>query len=63
MWEKFLRSSHTDADKYEAWAFGGAPDELADLVLAGQKTACKKQDCLFVKTCRFCVKNLKFAFR
>ena len=39
MWEKFLRSSHADAGDYEAWAFGGAPDELAELVLTGQKTA------------------------
>lgn len=38
MWERYCKKSGVHAD-YEAWAFGGAPDELAELVLNGIKTA------------------------
>lgn len=38
MWERYCEKSGVRAD-YEAWAFGGAPDELAELVLNGIKTA------------------------
>lgn len=38
MWERYCEKSVVHAD-YEAWAFGGAPDELAELVLNGIKTA------------------------
>lgn len=37
MWDRFLAETGTAAAEYEAWAFGGAPDELAALVLAGEK--------------------------
>ena len=38
LWDLF---THADGPvvPFEAWAFGGAPDELAALVLAGRKTA------------------------
>ncbi len=40
LWEEFCRATGTDeACEYEAWAFGDAPDKLADLVLRGIKTA------------------------
>lgn len=40
LWEQFCRETGTDIDTpHEAWAFGGAPDQLADLVLKGIKTA------------------------
>ena len=39
MWEKFKIEKIVNIDKYDAWAFGGAPDELADLVVSGTKTA------------------------
>lgn len=38
MWKCYCEKSGTHAD-YEAWAFGGAPDALAELVLNGIKTA------------------------
>lgn len=38
MWERYCEKTGVHAD-YEAWAFGGAPDELAELVLNGIKTA------------------------
>ena len=38
MWERYCEKSGVHAD-YEAWAFGGAPDELAELVQNGIKTA------------------------
>lgn len=40
MWLRFCQKENIDPDTpYEAWAFGSAPDELADLVLRGMKTA------------------------
>lgn len=40
LWEQFCRETGTDIDTpHEAWAFGGEPDQLADLVLKGIKTA------------------------
>lgn len=40
LWKKFCAEKDIPADTpYEAWAFGGAPDELAELVLRGIKTA------------------------
>ena len=38
MWERYCEKSGVQAD-YEDWAFGGAPDALAELVLNGIKTA------------------------
>ena len=37
MWKLFSEDKQIDAE-YEAWAFGDAPDELARLVLEGEKT-------------------------
>ena len=37
-WERFCEKSGIKAD-YDDWAFGGAPDALAELVLNGIKTA------------------------
>lgn len=38
-WQAFCKESGTDVHThYEAWAFGGAPDKLAELVLRGIKT-------------------------
>lgn len=40
MWRAFCACSGVpESTGYEAWAFGGAPDQLAKLVLAGIKTA------------------------
>ncbi len=39
MWESFITQENIINETYEAWAFGGAPDELAELVAAGKKTA------------------------
>lgn len=39
MWNKFKDISGIDHDEYEAWAFGMDADELAGLVLKGEKTA------------------------
>lgn len=39
LWARFTAAHHIEQDSYEAWAFGGDPDELARLVLAGEKTA------------------------
>lgn len=38
MWERYCEKTDVHAE-YDAWAFGGAPDELAELVLNGIKTA------------------------
>ena len=40
MWERHCEATGTDPETpYEAWPFGAAPDELADLVLRGIKKA------------------------
>lgn len=39
MWDAFVKTNRPQEKEYEAWAFGGAPDELAALVLQGEKTA------------------------
>lgn len=40
LWKQYCEASGTDeSTPYEAWAFGGAPDQLARLVLEGKKTA------------------------
>ena len=40
LWNAYCEASGTDRNTpYEAWAFGGAPDKLADLVARGIKTA------------------------
>ena len=40
LWDKFCESKGVDKHtKYEAWAFGAAPDNLAALVMLGVKTA------------------------
>ena len=38
MWERYSQEENI-AGHYEAWQFGGAPDELARLVLEGTKVA------------------------
>mgnify|MGYP003276201250 CR=1 FL=1 len=38
MWKLFMSKEHLQDVKYEAWAFGGDPDGLAQLVLDGIKT-------------------------
>lgn len=38
MWNQFITENKIQECEYEAWAFGDAPDELADLVLRGIKT-------------------------
>lgn len=38
MWERFCRECGAPEGTYSAWAFGDAPDVLADLVLRGIKT-------------------------
>lgn len=40
LWSEFCRETNTDPETpYEAWAFGGAPEKLARLVIQGIKTA------------------------
>ena len=39
MWRDFIAARDPAEADYEAWAFGGDPDGLAGLVLAGIKTA------------------------
>lgn len=40
MWKQFTKTHRVQSNRYQAWAFGGeAPDQLADLVLHGEKTA------------------------
>ena len=39
MWLMFSRKNRPSTEEYDAWAFGGAPDKLAGLVMAGRKTA------------------------
>lgn len=38
MWNRFVAENKIQHSEYEAWAFGDAPDELANLVLRGIKT-------------------------
>lgn len=39
LWEEYKKMNPQAGDDYEAWAFGALPDELAQLVLEGKKTA------------------------
>lgn len=39
MWEQFLESHPDVTQEMDAWAFGAEPDQLAQLVLEGTKTA------------------------
>ena len=39
MWLLFSRKGRPSTEEYDAWAFGGAPDKLAGLVMEGRKTA------------------------
>lgn len=39
MWELFKKKTQIDAKEYDSWAFGDSPDELAQLVLEGKKSA------------------------
>lgn len=39
MWELFLKENQLENQEYEAWAFGAQPDQLAELVVQGIKTA------------------------
>ena len=39
LWAAYTRQAALEEVPYQAWAFGGAPDELAQLVLSGIKTA------------------------
>ncbi len=38
LWSRYLQAEGRKGGEYSAWAFGGAPDELARLVLEGTKT-------------------------
>lgn len=39
LWNEYKTINPTIGDDFEAWAFGVEPDQLADLVLKGEKTA------------------------
>ena len=39
LWAAYREKSGVAHDNYTAWAFGGDPDGLAELVLAGKKRA------------------------
>lgn len=39
MWNEFISIQNIEGADFEEWAFGAAPDELADLVKRGIKTA------------------------
>lgn len=39
LWRRFQAEKSIGDVPYEAWSFGGAPDELAELVIQGKKTA------------------------
>ena len=39
MWERYCKSNNPGNKVYESWAFGCEPDEMADLVIKGVKTA------------------------
>lgn len=39
LWDAYKGKSGLIHDNYTAWAFGGDPDELAELVLTGKKSA------------------------
>ena len=39
LWAAYREKSGVAHDNYTAWAFGGDPDELAELVLTGKKSA------------------------
>lgn len=39
LWDAYKEKSGVIHDNYTAWAFGGDPDELAELVLTGKKSA------------------------
>lgn len=40
LWKSYCEKENIDIDTpYKAWGFGDAPDQLADLVLTGIKTA------------------------
>ena len=39
MWNAYKQINPSIGDEIDAWAFGVAPDLLADLVLRGEKTA------------------------
>lgn len=39
LWQEFAANNHIEHEDYEAWAFGGNPNLLAELALRGIKTA------------------------
>lgn len=39
LWLQFIKENNVNSSSYEAWAFGGNPDELAKLVVEGKKIA------------------------
>ena len=39
LWAQFAQANNLTNESYDAWVFGGAPDELARLVLQGEKMA------------------------
>ena len=39
MWQEYKKINPAIGDDIDAWAFGAEPDQLADLVLRGEKTA------------------------
>ena len=54
LWNAYCEASGTDrSTPYEAWAFGGAPDKLADLVVRGINTATASgYDLYFLEGCK-----------
>ncbi|MGI5894608.1 MAG: ASCH domain-containing protein [Candidatus Merdivicinus sp.] len=47
LWEMFAEKNGMKDVPYEVWAFGGAPDELAELVVNGEKTATSSAHALY----------------
>lgn len=48
MWAAFIHRAGIASDTpYEAWAFGDAPDKLAQLILDGSKTATASAHALY----------------
>lgn len=47
LWQAFQKEKNIGDVPYEAWAFGGAPDKLAELVKKGIKTATSSLNCWY----------------
>ena len=52
LWKAYCEKENIDIDTpYKAWGFGDAPDQLADLVLTGIKTATASAYDLYFMVC------------